>query len=188
MAGEASQVALMVKNPPANAGDGRDTGSIPGSGRSPGGGHATHCSILAWRIPWTEEPGRLQSMGLHRVGHDWSDLAHMPWCRVAVLGGGQWKEGTVGLREETDLKGLECERGGWVLGWRWKCEWMQLITSALGKFTVSLLLLQCRAGQGMRGGASFSLTLENLSGEIYKGLQRGAGGLCLRDAPSQEVC
>ena len=41
----------MVKNPPANAGDIRDTGSIPGSGRSPGGGHATHSSILAWRIP-----------------------------------------------------------------------------------------------------------------------------------------
>ena len=32
-------------------------------------------SILAWRIPWTEEPGGLPSMGLHRVGHDWSDLA-----------------------------------------------------------------------------------------------------------------
>ena len=31
---------------------------------------ATHCSILAWRIPWTEEPGRLQSMGWQRVGHD----------------------------------------------------------------------------------------------------------------------
>ena len=31
---------------------------------------ATHSSILAWRIPWTEEPGRLQSMGSHRVGHD----------------------------------------------------------------------------------------------------------------------
>ena len=31
---------------------------------------ATHSSILAWRIPWTEEPGRLQSMGLQRVGHD----------------------------------------------------------------------------------------------------------------------
>ena len=31
---------------------------------------ATHCSILAWRIPWTEEPSRLQSMGLKRVGHD----------------------------------------------------------------------------------------------------------------------
>ena len=31
---------------------------------------ATHCSILAWRIPWTEEPGGLQSLGLQRVGHD----------------------------------------------------------------------------------------------------------------------
>ena len=32
---------------------------------------ATHSSILAWRIPWTEKPGRVQSMGLQRVGHDW---------------------------------------------------------------------------------------------------------------------
>ena len=36
---------------------------------------ATHSSILAWRIPWTEEPGGLLPMGSHRVGHDWSDLA-----------------------------------------------------------------------------------------------------------------
>ena len=36
---------------------------------------ATHSSVLAWRIPWTEKPGRLQSMGLHRVGHDSGDLA-----------------------------------------------------------------------------------------------------------------
>ena len=40
-----------------------DPGSIPGSGRSPGEGKATHSSILAWRIPRTEEPGGLQSMG-----------------------------------------------------------------------------------------------------------------------------
>ena len=45
---------------------------------------ATHSSVLAWRIPWTEKPGRLQSMGSHRVGHDWSDLAavagrHTQW-------------------------------------------------------------------------------------------------------------
>ena len=33
-------------------------------------GMATHCSILAWSIPWTEEPGKLQSMGSQRVGHD----------------------------------------------------------------------------------------------------------------------
>ena len=55
---------LVVKNPPANAGDIKDVGSIPGSGGSPGGGIATHSSILAWRIPWREEPGRLQSIGL----------------------------------------------------------------------------------------------------------------------------
>ena len=36
---------------------------------------ATHSSTLAWKIPWTGEPGRLQSVGSHRVGHDWSDLA-----------------------------------------------------------------------------------------------------------------
>ena len=36
---------------------------------------ATHSSVLAWRIPGTEEPGGLPSMGLHRVGHNWSDLA-----------------------------------------------------------------------------------------------------------------
>ena len=35
----------------------------------------THSSIHAWRIPWTEEPGRLQSKGLQTAGHDWSDLA-----------------------------------------------------------------------------------------------------------------
>ena len=36
---------------------------------------ATHCSVLAWKIPWMEEPGGLQSMGLQRVGHNLSDLA-----------------------------------------------------------------------------------------------------------------
>ena len=66
----AFQVALVVKNPPANAGDLRDSGLIPGLGRSPGGGLATHSSILAGRNPWTEEPGELQSIGLQRVRHD----------------------------------------------------------------------------------------------------------------------
>ena len=46
-----------------------DPGSIPGSGRYPGEGTATHFSTLAWKIPWTEEPGRLQSIGLQRVRH-----------------------------------------------------------------------------------------------------------------------
>ena len=39
---------------------------------------ATHSSILAWRIPWTEEPGGLQFIGLHRAGHKWSDSARIP--------------------------------------------------------------------------------------------------------------
>ena len=60
----------MVKNLSANAGDARDMGLVPGLARSPGVGKmATHCSILAWKIPWREEPGGLQSTGLQRVGH-----------------------------------------------------------------------------------------------------------------------
>ena len=60
----------MIKTPPANTGDTRDTDSIPGEEDSLEEGMATHPSILAWRIPWTEEPGGLQSMGPQRVGHD----------------------------------------------------------------------------------------------------------------------
>ena len=71
----ASQVALVAKNPPVNAGDVRDSGSIPGLGRPLEEGIAIHSSILAWRVPWTEEPGRLQSIVVQRVGHDWSDSA-----------------------------------------------------------------------------------------------------------------
>ena len=61
--------SLKKKNPPANAGNARDTGSIPRLGRSPEKEMATHSSILAWRISWTEEPGGLQFMGSQRVGH-----------------------------------------------------------------------------------------------------------------------
>ena len=49
----------MVKNMPVNAGDQRDSGSIPGWGRSPGEGSGNHCRILAWKIPSTPEPGGL---------------------------------------------------------------------------------------------------------------------------------
>ena len=66
----ASQVALMVKNPHANAGDVRDKCLIPGWGRSLAGGHGNPIQYLAWRNPWTEEPGGLQSMGYQTVRHD----------------------------------------------------------------------------------------------------------------------
>ena len=71
----ASQVVLVVKNPPANAGDIRDVGSISGLEDPLEQEMATHSSILAWRIPWTEEPDGLQSVGSQRVGHNRSDLA-----------------------------------------------------------------------------------------------------------------
>ena len=55
----------------ASAYNAGDPGSIPGSGRSPGERNDNHSSTLAWKISWTEKPGRLQSMRLQRVGHDW---------------------------------------------------------------------------------------------------------------------
>ena len=55
----AIHTVLVVKNLSANAGDIRDMGLIPGSGRSPGEGNGNHSNILAWRIPWTKEPGGL---------------------------------------------------------------------------------------------------------------------------------
>ena len=58
----------MVKNPPANAGDIRDMGLILGQEDPLGKGMVTHFSTLACRIPWSEEPGGLQSMGSQRVG------------------------------------------------------------------------------------------------------------------------
>ena len=58
----------LVKNLPANAGD---AGSIPGLGRSPGVGNATHSSLLAWRTSWTEEPRRLH--GVAKSGTQFSD-------------------------------------------------------------------------------------------------------------------
>ena len=60
----------MVKNPLNNAGDTGDSGLIPGPGSSLEEEMATHSSILAWKIPWTGEPGGLLSMGLQRVGYD----------------------------------------------------------------------------------------------------------------------
>ena len=61
---------LSGKLSACNEGNTEDTSSIPGSGRFLEMGKDTHSSILAWRTPWTEEPGGLQSIGSHRVGHN----------------------------------------------------------------------------------------------------------------------
>ena len=65
---------------------------------------ATHSNIHAWKIPWTEEPGGLQSMGSQRVGHNWATLLHF----TSTLMTDKWR-GTI---EPLD----EGERGGWK-GW-----------------------------------------------------------------------
>ena len=67
---DASLVTWQWK-PACNAGDAGNVGSIPGLGRSLGEVMVTHSSILAWRIPWTEAPGGLQSKWSQRVGHAW---------------------------------------------------------------------------------------------------------------------
>ena len=66
-------MAQQVKNLPANEGVARDAGSTPQSGRSPEEEMATHSSILAWKIPRTEEPGGLQSKGQQR------DMTEVTW-------------------------------------------------------------------------------------------------------------
>ena len=87
-------------------------------------GMATHSGILTWRIPWTEEPCALQSMGLQRVGHDWSDLACMclfkysGWDGAGMTPGQRLKGVEVGMHEifgkgnsEANLKVLNSEVG-----------------------------------------------------------------------------
>ena len=71
----ASQGALVVKNLPANAGDIETWVQSLGQKDPLEEGMATRSSILAWRIPWTEEPGGLWSIAMQRVRHDQSDLA-----------------------------------------------------------------------------------------------------------------
>ena len=66
----ASQVVLGIRTLPASEGGTGDMDWIPGREDPLEEGPATHSSILAWRIPWTEEPGGLQSMGLQTVRKD----------------------------------------------------------------------------------------------------------------------
>ena len=76
-------------------GDAGDADLIPRLGDPLEEGMATHSSILAWRIPWTEEPGGLQSIRSQRVGHDWSNWAciHIYWASSFLNWGGTFREG-----------------------------------------------------------------------------------------------
>ena len=111
----ASLVTQIVKNPPANAGDIRDAGSIPGSGRSPGEGNAARSSILAWRIPWTAEPGGLQSTGSQRLRHNWATEHTKRWLESTHVENTEWNlanfEVYIHLRHR---KSTPTERSSWA--------------------------------------------------------------------------
>ena len=68
-----------------NAGDAGDLGSILGSGRSPGKRMATHSSILAWNILWTEESGGLQSMWSQKVRHSYLTTTKIIFFKISSL-------------------------------------------------------------------------------------------------------
>ena len=91
-----SLVAQMVKNLPATW---ETRVQSLGQEDPPEKGMATHSSILAWRIPWREEPGGLQSMGLQRVGHN----------RATSTTTLRWKTGPVGSSE---VHGPSSQTGG----------------------------------------------------------------------------
>ena len=78
----------MVKNPPANAGIQEMQGRSLGWEDPLKEGMETHSSTLAWEIPWTEEPGGLQSMGSQRVRHDvvTDQQQQMPFCESSLSG------------------------------------------------------------------------------------------------------
>ena len=79
-------------------------------------GMATHSGILAWRIPWTEEPGGLQSIGSQRVRYDFSDLARMHVSPVVgFCGGFGGKESTCQYRR--------CRFDSWVRKIPWRRKW-----------------------------------------------------------------
>ena len=86
----ASLLVLVVKNLPAKARDVRGVGVIPGWEDPLEKGMAIPCSILTWRILWTQEPGGLQSVGSQRVEHDWKDLV----CVHRKVDGIQWTRAT----------------------------------------------------------------------------------------------
>ena len=99
------------KESACNAGDPGSIGKIPWRRDRLPTPVAPHSSTLAWKIPWMEEPGGLQSMGSHRVGHDWSDLAAAAAAAptpvfLAFLYGSAGKESTCNVGDLGLIPGL----------------------------------------------------------------------------------
>ena len=85
----------VAKNLPASA---ADMGSSPESGRSLEKEMATYSKIVAWKIPWIEEPGGLQSMGSQRIGHDWATntFTSLSWGWLLLISKSLWSLPSLG--------------------------------------------------------------------------------------------
>ena len=117
----------MVKNSSAKAGDVRDTGLIPGLGRSPRRGNGNP-EYFFGKIAWTEDPGRLQSIGWQRVRHDWSELAHTHVCEH-LCGFFRWLSG-----KEFICQYRRCRFDPWVGRISWSRKWQLTPLFLPGKF------------------------------------------------------
>ena len=84
---------------------------------------ATHSSTLAWKIPWTEEPGRLQSMGLQRVGHDWATSLSL-FFQCSIIGLSWW----LSSKEWSAMQETcgRCGFGPWVKKILWGRNWQPI--------------------------------------------------------------
>ena len=112
----ALQVVLLEKNPPANTGVTREKCSIPGSGRSLGGGNGSPLQYSSLEKPWTEEPGGLQSMGSLKVRHNW---AHRHSHHTGRLGIQDMVHagGNNGNSDRLYFLGLQNHCGWWLQPW-----------------------------------------------------------------------
>ena len=125
-----------AKNLAVNAGDVREAGSQE-SRRPPGEGHGNPLQCSSWRIPWTEEPGTLQSIGSQRVRHNWSDLGHRhrkiyskpisKWSlRLQKFEGSKLKHAFIMILTRHSRKrqsGRPAQHSHWPSEWNWKRNW-----------------------------------------------------------------
>ena len=84
-------------------------------------GMATHSSILAWRIPWTEEPGRLQSMGLQRVRHNW--VTNTFYFHIHIYGFPRWLSGKESACKCKSHRRHRFDPTVWTIFWRRAWQW-----------------------------------------------------------------
>ena len=162
----------MARNPPVSAGDVRDWVQSLDREDPLEEDRTTHSSVLAWRIPWTEEPGGLQSMGLQRVRHDWGNLARTH-TQLPGRGAGEAGRARKSHRDTGDTE--------WRLGREWLFGQNPVVCTTLGSlFYVAHYLGVLHLCLWWRLTHSFIfLSCSLLSLHLSKQLFRGSDALLL---------